>query len=679
MKSKQPSSKKQPRPQSQPRFKGQPHFKERSKVAKRVDFLDKLEKRLAKRRLLYLLLCLATALVFSLLCFNVRISEAFDDALYIEAGYRYAAGFFSYYYTSTAPLYCMFLALPIAIFGLNLIMLKSFSVLFFVLGILFLYLAFKGKVRYAILFPALFLTALNTLFIGMASLTYTEPFVLMLSGLLFMAWFKLDDATDGGANLRKNWQRFLLLGLMAFLLYFSRNVAAVIFAVVFAYFLLYKKYLTAVYALASSLLFMLLHQKVVMPLCWGHLNLGGRFASQGRIMLQKDAYNPGMGQEDFAGMVTRFFENAKIYASQLFELVCLKSDASPKSYLFFAALLLLAGLGVGYAVAKRQRHVMAAALYVVTFLAATFISLHTFWSQSRLIMIYIPLIAVVALYGLAALLKHKRVGWLQWSYLAGVLLLLAVNLNNAVEASKKNLPALRKNLAGNKYYGFTPDWVNYFRMSEWAAENLDKDKVVACRKAPMSFVYTQGRAFRGISSVPTVEVDSALRASNYRHGFIGVPSAGMFQHTFQALQPYMVAVLLCDKASPYFAYDVSEPAYSLYADDMKRSGTTFYTAPEELSNAIKQLGGVSFGAYPDSLLKSLKDSNTSYVINASLRANSAQKTNNTISTITRYMGYVEQKYPGAFRKIHQIGGDDNEPAMIYEVHYPENFEGNATP
>ena len=622
---------------------GKPVSISKPKVAEKVDFLDKLEKHLARHRLPYLLLILFAALTLSLLCFNVRISEAFDDALYIEAGYRYATDFFGYYYTATAPLYCMFLSLPIAIFGVNLAVLKLFSVLFFVLGLLFVYMAFRGKIRYAILLPALLLTALNTLFLSMASQTYTETFVLMLSGLFFMAWLRLDSATDAGASLRKNWRLFLLLGLIATLLYLARNVAVVIFAVIFVYFLLYKKYLTAVYALASSLGVTLLYQKVVMPICWGRLSEGNRFANQGHIIFQKDAYTAGMGQEDFAGIATRFFENAKIYSSQLFELVGLKSSETPMSYLFFFLALLPVGLGVGYAVAKKQRHVVAVALYVLMFLGATFISLHTSWGQARLIMIYIPFIAVVVLYGVATLLQNRHAGWLQWSYLAGVILLLSVNLNSAAEASKKNLPVLRKNLAGNKYYGFTPDWVNYFRMSEWAAANLEKDKIVACRKSPMSFVYT-GRTFRGVSNVPSVEVDSALHASRYRHGFIGVPMDGMPQHIFQALQPQMVAVLVCDKGSPHFTYDVQEPMYSQCTTEMKQYGTTFYAAQEEIAAAVKSSCTKSFAHIPDALLASLKNSNVSHIIDASLRTYAAQKTNSTISTITRYKRPFENSF-----------------------------------
>src|SRR6202008_816257 len=49
--------------------------------------------------------------VFSVMFFNARISEAHDDALYIEAGWRYVHECPEYFYTQNAPLYPLFLGL----------------------------------------------------------------------------------------------------------------------------------------------------------------------------------------------------------------------------------------------------------------------------------------------------------------------------------------------------------------------------------------------------------------------------------------------------------------------------------------------------------------------------------------------------------------------------------------
>src|SRR4051812_47966854 len=79
-----------------------------------------------KTRHFFLVLLIAGG-VLAILNFNARISEAHDDSLYIEAGFRYVHEFPNYFYTANAPLYPMFLALLTLIFGTNLIVFKCFS------------------------------------------------------------------------------------------------------------------------------------------------------------------------------------------------------------------------------------------------------------------------------------------------------------------------------------------------------------------------------------------------------------------------------------------------------------------------------------------------------------------------------------------------------------------------
>jgi len=65
-------------------------------------------------------------------------------------------------------------------------------------------------------------------------------------------------------------------------------------------------------------------------------------------------------------------------------------------------------------------------------------------------------------------------------------------------------------MAGDLYYGYTPDWVNYLKMSRYCGDSLSANSLVACRKAPMSFVYGRGRKFYGIYSVISSDPDTVL-------------------------------------------------------------------------------------------------------------------------------------------------------------------------
>lgn len=635
-------------------------------------FFEKCEKHLEKRKGVYLTVCLLVALLLSLLSFNARITEAYDDSAYIEAGYNYAKNFFNYHYTATAPLYCMFLAIPIAIFGLNLVLLKMFSVIFFVLSIYLIYRAFEKRVDYLVLFPALFLTAVNHLLIYYASQTYTEAFVLMIAGLFLLVFFNVDDRTQQGMSIKDHWKQYLLLGFVMFVYYLSRNVAVAAVMVVVVYFLIYKKYWAALYSGISFAVFTFIYSKVITPLFWGHLGIASQFSNQSKLMFQKDVYNAGLGQEDFTGIIVRFFENAKIYFSQLFELLCLKSEASPKSYIYFIVMLLFVALSLYFAIVRKQKKIVATILYVVFFLGATFISLHTFWAQGRLILVYLPFIAIIVFYAVVELFKSKQLRSLQWVYLGLVVILILVNLNKSFVNAKNNLPILRKNITGDIYAGFTPDWVNYFKMSEWAAKNVDEEKVVACRKAPMSFIYSKGRTFFGITGVPSVVLDTVLQTSNFKNKFLGLPTNNLSVNFVNEIRPYINSIALGDNRI-YYILDLPEQQFNRYAPALAQPGLSSYISPADMMTSLKAAHKSTYAIYPDSLLNNLRRSNVGYVIDASLRMDPRRKTEYTISTIRRYLFFIEQKYPGIFQKIHQIANDNNEPSMIYEIHYPESY------
>ncbi len=112
------------------------------------------------------------------------MSTGFDDSMYIESGYNYAKDFFGFWHGANAPLYPMILALPIKLFGINVILLKSLSVIFFVLGIYFNYKAFVGRIPYTILFLSLLIVATNSAFLALASLTYNGAFLVMILGVI---------------------------------------------------------------------------------------------------------------------------------------------------------------------------------------------------------------------------------------------------------------------------------------------------------------------------------------------------------------------------------------------------------------------------------------------------------------------------------------------------------------
>lgn len=70
----------------------------------------------------------------------------------------------------------------------------------------------------------------------------------------------------------------------------------------------------------------------------------------------------------------------------------------------------------------------------------------------------------------------------------------------------------------------------------------------------------------------------------------------------------------------------------------------------------------------DSLLKPLRDNKVTHVMDASIRTNPDYNNGQVIGTISRYLYYIEQQYPGTFKLIQELGAD--EKARVYEINYP---------
>src|SRR3954468_1353584 len=109
---------------------------------------DKFENWAAKNdsKIFYGLIIVCVLLSFML--FNARISEAHDDALYLEGGWRYVHEFPDYFYTQNAPLYVLFLGLMTKLFGFKLLLFKLFNVIFNFFAVFFFYKTFHKRIPF---------------------------------------------------------------------------------------------------------------------------------------------------------------------------------------------------------------------------------------------------------------------------------------------------------------------------------------------------------------------------------------------------------------------------------------------------------------------------------------------------------------------------------------------------
>jgi hypothetical protein len=119
----------------------------------------------------------------------------------------------------------------------------------------------------------------------------------------------------------------------------------------------------------------------------------------------------------------------------------------------------------------------------------------------------------------------------------------------------------------------------------------------------------------------------------------------------------------------YSIYYFSDQTGPQYLATLQNYNIKYEKDLDFLRNKISESGKPGLAIVPDSLINLLLRNNVDYMIRANLRLNPAQKTNRVINTVHRYMYYIEQKYFGIFSQVSQIGGNDEEPAYLFKIHW----------
>lgn len=472
-------------------------------------FYEKVENWFAKNDTKFFYSLLVVCLFLSFISFNARISEAHDDALYLEGGWRFANEFPNYFYTQNAPLYPMFLGLLVKIMGFKMIVFKLFSVLFNLLGFILFYKALRNRIPAIVFIPVVCFHATNHLIIYFASMTFTESFYFFLQGLLFFHVAKLLDVIkENGVQLKPQLKNWLMLGFTMLLISTCKSSAIVIIPAILLFFALDKNWKAAGFSLVAYLIFKIPYELFV-KLTWHAQN---QFKGQSTILLQKDPYNKDLGNEDLAGFIQRFLDNCNLYLSKRFyQLLGWRDDNNTEVYGLLAFVTIaLCIIGFWFLYRQKNKFLVLLTFFTCAQTILSFIILQTRWDQPRIVLINMPVLLILIFYAFYHFTNRPGLGPTIYTMIAG--LMIATVAYKSFSKGFTNLPIVQKNLKGDKYYGYTPDWQNFLKCSEWCADSLSPESFVASRKAPMSFVYGKGKKFFPIYSV--IKKDTATEQSN---------------------------------------------------------------------------------------------------------------------------------------------------------------------
>jgi len=480
--------------------------------AKKETLFERWENRLSKNENLALGITLGISLLFSILLFDVKISNLNDDSGYIEGGYSFAQDIRTEY-TANAPLYPLLLSLPIKLFGINIILLKSISVLFTLLHLWILYLAFRKRVPYLVIFPVILLLAVNSYIQFFASLTFTEAVYMFLQALFIYYFFNAIDKTKDDNTFKTNWKYWLLLGLATFLLGFCKNIAIGAVAAVILMLVIQRRWIHILYA-AGGILAVRIPTDLIKKSLWGH----DQFSYQTGMLMQIDPYNKSKGMETAGGFIQRFFDNTSLYISkrlyQILGFIDIDSTQTKAGLIFITAVFFIIALVAAFR--SKNTYMIFNIVFALVMMGLTFTVLQKHWDQARYILIYVPFILLTFFYAVYTIVQ-KQASAVQLIYIVFISVFIGSSFIASSVKASKYFTTLKKNLGGDIYYGYTPDWVNYLKLSAYAADSLPPTTKVACRKAPMSFIYGHGKSFFPVYNVFSTDPDTVLAVLKKDH------------------------------------------------------------------------------------------------------------------------------------------------------------------
>jgi hypothetical protein len=643
--------------------------KSKEQQKEKSPFLDQADKWLEPHLNQVFYFSLFLTLLVGAFLFDVKISTGGDDSHYIEMANDFLKGrsFPSWH----GPLYPIFLSIPMSLFGVKVMLLKLFSLAFIVAHLVLFYLTFKKLVSPTLFALVLLIVSVSSSILYFASQTYTEAMYMFLQSLsifLFIRiYFKVQ--ADPPLSRRKEASSWLLLAFFVFLSSLTRNIGIVALLVMLIFLVYEKKFLSSLMLFLSYLVFFVPF-KIYKSVFWSTAT-----GSSGQLseMLLKNPYDKAQGSEDFSGIIVRFFENARLYLSKHFMIGIGLHNPTSTDKSWFVTLIIAALFLIALYYSFRKKSILLfVSLYLGAAISATFISLQQSWDQMRMIVIYIPMLLLLMAWGVQQYSERKGFGFLAVLLPFFLVFIFFKTLGHSVEKMKVNQKVLAKNLSGNLYYGFTPDWQNYLLMSKWVGENIPDTAVVASRKPSMSFIYSNGRDFYGMYRFPSYEPRQLVNGIKSRIGdMLVIPNAEFDKNFPPAVRmsfKQAAVAYVAEGSTLYGLYEMKEP----YGSEMKKAAADFKVSSfstDSLLNRVKVSAQSCFAVSPDSLVNTLKKNRVSYVIVASLRANPNMNTGNIINNIQRYLYFVEQKYPGILTLVHQVGENEGEPAWLYRLDY----------
>lgn len=454
---------------------------------------------MAKRIKASLSITLLIYAFLSILLFDPKLFTGGDNAVYIALAESIASGkgYKNIYlpeeppHTQYPPGFPLLLAIFIAIFGKNILILKFVIFLTGVGAIIFMYnianKIFKENSSWYLFF-----------YISIPALVIYNHWILSEIPFLFFSLGSIYFFILSQEN-KKFWL-FILSSIFAITTFFIRTAGISLIAGFILYLFFNKKYKYLIIFLILFLLFF-----IPWEIRNSSVSTSGGYLDQ---LLAKDPYQMELGRIGFIEILQRIWENFIFYTFTIIPatlLPVLKAEIM----LILTGIILLFFVIAG--IIKRIKNFTLIDVYFLMSVIVLFIWPKV-WSSDRF---FLPIIPVFIIYVFTGL--HWLQNKLKSKYFLPAIIGISIFLNifNIIPQVKITLANNIAYIKGNHYAGYPVDWQNYFRVIEWLGKNIPEDKIIMARKPEFVYLLSGRKSFCYPFTSDIEKINSAIQKADY--------------------------------------------------------------------------------------------------------------------------------------------------------------------
>ena len=231
------------------------------KIQEPRTLFEKTDSFFAKYEWIWFGILFGITLLTSVLLYDPRVSPGGDDSAYIIQAHEFLKDFKFIDYQG--PLYPIVLSVVDAIFGMSVKAFKVFSMVCMLACMYVMFVAFRKRIPYTLLFITLLLTSFNSHVLYFASQTYNEAFFMMMQSLFLFVFFRFfitRGDTHEPAGFSADLKRHILLAIVLFGCILTRSIAYSLFFALTGYFILNRQWKNIAWSIACILLCFAVYQ-----------------------------------------------------------------------------------------------------------------------------------------------------------------------------------------------------------------------------------------------------------------------------------------------------------------------------------------------------------------------------------------------------------------------------------